>query len=52
MYAIPTRWLDGLEGRDVIEQVANDLADHLVETEHLRRDEGGPPTDMDRYPSN
>jgi ADP-ribosylglycohydrolase len=42
--AIPTRFLDELEGREIIEQIANDLANHFDGERRELVD------DLDRYP--
>jgi ADP-ribosylglycohydrolase len=53
---IPGEWLDELEGRDVIEQVAEDLIAHFISPPGPAREVGAgttsAPDDMDRYPPN
>lgn len=53
---IPEEWLDELEGRDVIQQVAEDLIAHFVSPPGPTREVGAGstsgPDDMDRYPPN
>lgn len=58
--AIPTHWLDQLEGRDIIEQMANDLIKHFIAPpsgppmpEDRPMGQTWPPLDdLDRYPPN
>lgn len=53
---IPMDWLDELEGRDVIEQVAKDLIAHFVSPPGPTREVGSgttnAPDDVGRYPPN
>jgi ADP-ribosylglycohydrolase len=53
---IPARWLEDLEGREVIEQIADDMVAHFVGPPGPTRDVGAgttrTPDDVDRYPPN
>lgn len=56
MEVIPSQWLEDLEGREVIEQVADDLIAHFISPPGPTREVGAgttsTPDDFDRYPPN